>query len=112
MTTLTKEQRAALAAPALLELAAQATTGTPEWTAALCAQVDPEQWFPEKGESNRVPRWLCGRCPIQADCLAWAIATDERYGVWGGSTPAERLAARRLMTGRPAVAVSGGGEQR
>jgi WhiB family redox-sensing transcriptional regulator len=67
----------------------------PDWTAALCAQVDPDLWFPDKGGSTRVPKQICAGCPIKAECLAWAIATDERYGVWGGLSEKERRALKR-----------------
>lgn len=33
---------------------------------------------------------VCGTCPVQALCLAYAIANDEKDGVWGGMTRAER----------------------
>ncbi|RZS87389.1 transcription factor WhiB [Motilibacter rhizosphaerae] len=37
---------------------------------------------------------LCRRCPVAADCLAWAVASDCGSGVWGGSTEEQRAAAR------------------
>jgi len=50
---------------------------------ALCCEVDPDPWYPEKGESNTVAKRVCAACPVTADCLDWAIATHERFGVWG-----------------------------
>jgi FixJ family two-component response regulator len=56
-----------------------------DWqTRALCAQVDPDLWFPEKGASSRPARRICQRCPVQPQCLADALARGERHGVWGG----------------------------
>lgn len=33
---------------------------------------------------------VCARCPVTAECLAYALVHDERYGVWGGKTSRER----------------------
>ena len=37
---------------------------------------------------------MCARCPVLAECAAYALAAGEPYGVWGGFTVAER---RRLL---------------
>jgi len=63
------------------------------WFAALCAQTDPELFFPEKGGSTRAAKRVCTGCPVRAQCLEHALAHDERYGVWGGTSERER---RRL----------------
>ncbi len=61
---------------------------------AACATVDPELFFPEKGGSARhqvrAAKDVCDQCPVTAECLADALATDEVFGVWGGRTPTER----------------------
>lgn len=61
---------------------------------ALCAQVDSEIFFPEKGGSTREAKLVCGRCPVKAECLADALATDERFGVRGGLSERERRQLR------------------
>lgn len=66
----------------------------PDLPGALCAQADPEEWFPERGGSPRVAREICGRCPERVPCLEWAVATGERYGIWGGATEHERRTFR------------------
>jgi len=38
---------------------------------------------------------ICARCPVRPDCLAYALATGEAYGVWGGATEDERRAMLR-----------------
>ena len=63
------------------------------WFAGLCAQTDPELFFPEKGGSTRAAKAVCTGCPVRAQCLEHALAHDERYGVWGGTSERER---RRL----------------
>jgi WhiB family redox-sensing transcriptional regulator len=65
--------------------------GETEWQdQALCAQVDGDLWFPEKGGGSRDARRICGGCPVRAECLEHALANDERFGVWGGATVAQR----------------------
>lgn len=62
----------------------------PDWSDASCAQSDPEAWFPENGGSRRDPKRVCARCPVLAGCGAWAVATRQQHGIWGGLTPDER----------------------
>lgn len=59
---------------------------------ALCAQTDPELWFPEKGGSTREAKKTCAQCFVQAECLSYALSTDERFGIWGGLSERERRA--------------------
>ena len=64
------------------------------WQArALCAQTDPEAFFPEKGGSTREAKKVCQSCDVRAECLGYALANDERFGIWGGLSERER---RRL----------------
>jgi WhiB family redox-sensing transcriptional regulator len=62
---------------------------------ALCAQTDPEAFFPEKGGSTKEAKRICSRCPVRAECLDYALAHDERFGVWGGLSERERRHLRR-----------------
>ncbi|HZE01570.1 MAG TPA: WhiB family transcriptional regulator [Pseudonocardiaceae bacterium] len=63
---------------------------------ALCAQTDPEAFFPEKGGSTREAKLICAGCEVRAECLEYALAFDERFGIWGGLSERER---RRLKRG-------------
>lgn len=63
---------------------------------ALCAQVDPAVWFPEKGQGNTAAKAICHRCDIEATCLATALADPEIDGVWGGTSHRERQTMRAL----------------
>lgn len=63
---------------------------------ALCAQVDPAVWFPEKGESNTAAKAICHRCDLEAACLTTALADPELEGIWGGTTHRERQTMRAL----------------
>jgi WhiB family transcriptional regulator, redox-sensing transcriptional regulator len=61
------------------------------WQAdALCAQTDPEAFFPEKGGSTRDAKRICSGCDVKAQCLDYALANDERFGIWGGLSERER----------------------
>ncbi|CAA9319842.1 MAG: Transcription_WhiB [uncultured Nocardioidaceae bacterium] len=57
---------------------------------ALCAQTDPEAFFPEKGGSTREAKKVCLTCDVRAECLEYALANDERFGIWGGLSERER----------------------
>ncbi|MEW2481182.1 WhiB family transcriptional regulator [Mycobacterium sp. NPDC049093] len=63
---------------------------------ALCAQTDPEAFFPEKGGSTREAKRICLGCEVKDACLEYALAHDERFGIWGGLSERER---RRLKRG-------------
>ncbi|QDP77965.1 WhiB family transcriptional regulator [Nocardia otitidiscaviarum] len=63
---------------------------------ALCAQTDPEAFFPEKGGSTREAKRICSGCEVRDECLEYALAHDERFGIWGGLSERER---RRLKRG-------------
>jgi len=66
-------------------------TTPPAWmAAAVCAGVDPEVFFPEDADSTREAKAVCARCPVRAACVAYALATGERFGIWGGLNEAER----------------------
>lgn len=66
-------------------------------TDALCAQTDPEAFFPEKGGSTRDAKRVCEACPVQAECLDYAMSKDEKFGIWGGLSERERRRLRRLV---------------
>jgi WhiB family redox-sensing transcriptional regulator len=77
----------------------------PEWTGtmplitpepwaqdALCAQVDPNTFFPDKGDTETTKRAkaVCARCNVVEQCLEYALRTNQRHGVWGGQSIAVR----------------------
>ena len=73
------------------------------WTEqALCAQTDPDLWWPEKpgagyvtidGDRMSHAKAICRRCQVQPECLAWALEHHEE-GIWGGTTANERARMR------------------
>ena len=64
---------------------------------AACAEVDPALWHPNIGheEDAQTARAICHTCPVEGDCLIFALDNDIRYGIWGGMSDTDRRALRR-----------------
>jgi WhiB family redox-sensing transcriptional regulator len=62
---------------------------------ANCMGVDPELFFPERGASTREAKEVCRGCVVREDCLEFAIANSEKFGIWGGMSERERRRVRR-----------------
>lgn len=60
--------------------------------AACLGDPEPGDWFANPAEGDRLERAVavCLECPVAMDCLEFALAVDERWGVWGGFTARER----------------------
>ena len=72
--------------------------GEGDWAErALCAQTDPEAFFPEKGGSTREAKKVCLTCEVRDDCLESALMNDERFGIWGGLSERERRRLKRSV---------------
>lgn len=56
----------------------------PWMDSALCAQTDPDMFFPENGASARPAKKICAECPVREACLEFALRTNVDDGVWGG----------------------------
>jgi WhiB family transcriptional regulator, redox-sensing transcriptional regulator len=70
--------------------------GDLEWQErALCAQTDPEAFFPEKGGSTREAKRVCMACEVRVQCLDYALENDERFGIWGGLSERERRRVKK-----------------
>jgi WhiB family transcriptional regulator, redox-sensing transcriptional regulator len=65
----------------------------PWYERAACRGRDADCFFPEKGGSTRAAKRICQTCVVQVECLEYALANDERFGIWGGMSERER---RRL----------------
>ena len=69
---------------------------SPDWKdRALCAETDPEAFFPEKGGSTREAKKVCVSCEVRSECLDFALGNDERFGIWGGLSERERRRLKR-----------------
>ncbi|GAA4482617.1 WhiB family transcriptional regulator [Microbacterium panaciterrae] len=62
---------------------------------ALCAETDPEAFFPLKGGTTAPAKAICARCTVAAECLAYALLHDERFGIWGGLSERQRRRMKR-----------------
>lgn len=58
---------------------------------AACGGTDVEQFFPASSDDIGAIVRFCTRCRVRTPCLAYAVATGERFGIWGGRTPRERM---------------------
>jgi WhiB family transcriptional regulator, redox-sensing transcriptional regulator len=69
--------------------------------AALCAETDPEAFFPEKGGSTLPAKQVCRNCEVRAECLDYALKHEDisGFGIWGGLSERQR---RRLKRDRVA----------
>ena len=76
----------------------------PDLTDAACRHYPASWWHPDDGtytpRSQSVARNICGTCPIQTACLAWALHVEaatpgSRWGMYGGLTPDERAELAR-----------------
>lgn len=71
--------------------------------AAACKGMDPTLFFgPEHAEAVKEKRdredaakAVCITCGVKAECLEYALAAREPYGIWGGLTELERKALLR-----------------
>ncbi|HYU84146.1 MAG TPA: WhiB family transcriptional regulator [Kribbellaceae bacterium] len=73
-----------------------------------CRSIADDSWFPDEWQTDRKAEAVdrCSWCPVRRSCLANALAEGEEYGVWGGTTEAQRLALRvGLADGVPVVDV-------
>lgn len=82
---------------AIAELGISVDIEEQEWMLeAKCLDADPEAFFPEKGGSTREAKRICAACPVREDCLDFALANDERFGIWGGLSERERRRTKRF----------------
>ncbi len=76
----------------------EATPRAESWQElANCLGVDPDLFFPERGASTREAKEVCRGCVVREDCLEFALANGEKFGIWGGLSERER---RRIRRGR------------
>ena len=67
----------------------------PKFSNALCKDVeDKDLFFPDNRaqEAERLHQLkaICASCIHSKECLEYALEKQIPYGVWGGSTPADR----------------------
>ncbi len=80
--------------------------GEHDWRArATCCNANATFFFPpnhferkpEKDTREAVARALCRSCPVQAECLRYALRAGESHGIWGGMNELQRARLRRRV---------------
>jgi WhiB family redox-sensing transcriptional regulator len=64
---------------------------------AACRGLDAAIFYPASEDQALVAKEVCDLCPVQSECLEYALGVREKEGVWGGATEAER---RRIIRRR------------
>ena len=69
---------------------------------AACLSADPDLFFPVSAEGRSLEqvakaKAICARCRVRRDCLAFALATRQAHGVWGGMSEQERRPTRSAV---------------
>jgi WhiB family redox-sensing transcriptional regulator len=90
----------------------------PDWSAderwrtqAVCGDIDPDLFFPvgvtgPAVEQIATAKAVCAGCTVRAECLEFAISTNQEYGVWGGTSEEERRVLRRAWRAQQRRAAS------
>ena len=80
---------------------------TADWVQyATCAalvrsgELSVDDFFPGPGMYPKSAKALaaCTACPVRAQCLDFALAANEKNGIWGGLSEHERRRIRRRRT--------------
>lgn len=70
------------------------------WQQQAECRDNPDLQFPGKDEyAIEAAKKVCRRCPVQMQCLQWALEKGEEFGVWGATSERER---RRMRFRKPA----------
>jgi WhiB family redox-sensing transcriptional regulator len=72
---------------------------------ASCRNTDPDLFFPVGTtgpalEQIAAAKAVCRECAAQAECLEFAMATNQEAGVWGGTSEEERRKLRKAWLAR------------
>lgn len=60
-----------------------------------CVGVDPDLFYPERGQSTQEAKAICRTCSVRLNCLDYAVREREIWGIWGGTSERERRVMRR-----------------
>lgn len=69
--------------------ALEAVLGSVRWVPCRLSPV-PDAWWSGSPRLQAQAVEGCQGCAAVQECAAYAVAAGERYGVWGGRTPADR----------------------
>jgi WhiB family transcriptional regulator, redox-sensing transcriptional regulator len=76
---------------------------------SICRDTDPDLFFPVGTTGQALiqiarAKEVCGECPVSAECLAFALETNQDSGIWGGTSEEERRVMRRAQAARAKTA--------
>ena len=81
----------------LAMLAAPITEERPWVVFSACRDKDSDLFFPESRGAEKQALSICATCPVQIECLEYALEADIRFGIWGGMNEKQRRRlARRI----------------
>lgn len=67
-------------------------------SSAACSGLPHSIFFPvaeATAEAVALAKEICGTCAVTEDCLEFALETNQRSGIWGGTAEEDRKALRR-----------------
>jgi WhiB family redox-sensing transcriptional regulator len=72
---------------------------------AACQHCSPELFFPAGTTGAAVheieaAKAICATCPVQPECLRYALQSRQEFGIWGGTTEDERRGLLKMMRHR------------
>lgn len=75
---------------------------------AACREVGSDLFFPVGSTGCAIleieeAKAVCAICPAREACLAFALATNQEFGIWGGCDERERRVLREPRRAAPAV---------
>jgi WhiB family transcriptional regulator, redox-sensing transcriptional regulator len=78
-------------------------------SSGACRSADPDLFFPVPGKGwadKQIARakMVCAGCGVRRHCLEFAMAHDQTYGIWGGTTAEDRKRDRRRRRRKAAAA--------
>jgi WhiB family transcriptional regulator, redox-sensing transcriptional regulator len=83
--------------------------GRPLWQKGGACRPEPDAtpeelnrnsniFFPERGSSTKEAKSICAFCPMNQECLDYALMNGEKHGIWGGTSERERRKIRKIRT--------------
>ncbi len=62
---------------------------------AACKDATDVSFFPQNKAEEKSATMICMICPVRDECLEHALATNERFGMWGGVSEKQRRVLAR-----------------
>ncbi|HET8884472.1 MAG TPA: WhiB family transcriptional regulator [Candidatus Saccharimonadales bacterium] len=82
----------------LQDAACAETSDTKTASAKSPESKTPDLFYPDRGGSASLAKKVCSICSVRPQCLDFALANDEKFGVWGGLSERER---RKMVRHKP-----------